>query len=186
MQLVIQGKNVEVSEWLRKYVEKKAGKLDRFLPKIDEARVELSVESTKSAQDRQVVQMTIRSNGRILRAEEKSADMFASVDAVVEKMYRQIERFKGRRYARRTQGAGEVAAEVPVLPEAEAEAEEEAPRIVRVKRFMLTPMDEEEAVEQMELLGHDFFVFYNSRTHEVNVVYRRHDGNYGLLQPQLP
>jgi putative sigma-54 modulation protein len=74
----------------------------------------------------------------------------------------------------------------PAPSEAEAEAEEEAPRIVRVKRFMLTPMDEEEAVEQMELLGHDFFVFYNSRTHEVNVVYRRHDGNYGLLQPQLP
>ncbi|MCC7352918.1 MAG: ribosome-associated translation inhibitor RaiA [Anaerolineae bacterium] len=182
MQLVIQGKNMEVSDWLRQYVEKKAGKLDRLLPNADEVRVELSVEHTKSAQDRQVVQMTVRSNGRILRAEEKSADMFASVDAVMDKIHRQISRFKERRHDRRTQGGDTATAELPTP----VETEEETPRIVRVKRFVLTPMDEEEAAEQMELLGHDFFVFYNSRTAEVNVVYRRHDGNYGLLQPQLP
>ncbi len=184
MQLVIQGKNIEVSDWLRQYVEKKAGKLDRYLPDADEVRVELAVEKTKSAQDRQVVQMTVRANGRILRAEEKSADMFASVDAVMDKIHRQIARFKGRRHDRRTQGSNAETAEMPVP--AEAEEEEETPTIVRVKRFTLTPMDEEEAAEQMELLGHDFFVFYNSRTAEVNVVYRRRDGNYGLLQPQLP
>lgn len=185
MQLVIQGKNIEVSDWLRQYVEKKAGKLDRYLPDADEVRVELAVEKTKSAQDRQVVQMTVRANGRILRAEEKSADMFASVDAVMDKIHRQIARFKGRRLDRRTQGSNAATAEMSAPVEVEIE-EEETPSIVRVKRFILTPMDEEEAAEQMELLGHDFFVFYNSRTAEVNVVYRRRDGNYGLLQPQLP
>ena len=182
MQLVIQGKNMEVSDWLRQYVEKKADKLDRYLPNADEARVELSVEHTKSAQDRQVVQMTVRSNGQILRAEEKSADMFASVDAVMDKIHRQIARFKGRRQDKRTQPGEAAVADLPPAPE----GDEEIRQIVRVKRFTLTPMNEDDATEQMELLGHDFFVFYNARTAEVNVVYRRHDGNYGLLQPQLP
>ena len=177
MQLIIQGKNIEVTDRLREYVEKKVGKLDRYLPTITEARMELSVEGTKSAKDRQVAQLTVRSKGTLLRAEERTADMFASIDAIVDKMYRQIVRYKGKRYVR-GRGPGEV-------PPVEEFEEEPPRRIVRTKRFQVAPMDEEEAIEQMELLGHDFFVFFNVNTNEINVIYRRKDGDYGLLEPEL-
>lgn len=177
MQLIIQGKNMEVTDRLQEYIEKKVGKLDRYLPTITEARMELSVEGAKSAKDRQVAQLTVRSKGTLLRAEERTADMFASIDAIVDKMYRQIVRYKGKRY-----GRGRGPGEIPPVEEFE---EEEPPRIVRIKRFQVAPMDEEEAVEQMELLGHDFFVFFNVETNEMNVIYRRKDGNYGLIEPEL-
>ena len=179
MQLIIQGKNIEITDWLREYVEKKAGRLDRYLPNIQEARVELSAQKAKNVQHRHVAQITIRSNGIILRAEERSHDIFASIDAVVDKMYRQIARYKGRRWGKRGHPEAEP------LPVEVEEEETERPRIVRVKRFLMTPMDPEEAIEQMELLGHDFFVFLNTETDTINVVYRRTDGNYGLLQPEL-
>lgn len=179
MQLIITGKNVEVTDWLRSYVEKKIGKLDRYLPTIDEARVELAVEKTKSAQDRQVVQVTVRSSGTILRVEEKSADMFASVDAAVDKMHRQIARYKGKQRRRGRPSPGEM----PPVPV--GEAEEEEPRIVRTKRFRVDRMEETEAIEQMELLGHDFFIFLNVNTDRLSIVYRRHDGDYGLLEPEI-
>ncbi len=177
MRLIIQGKNIEVTDRLREYVEKKVGKLDRYLPTITEARMELSVEGTKSAKDRQVAQLTLRSKGTLLRAEERTADMFASIDAIVDKMYRQIVRYKGKRY-----GRGRGPGEVPPVEEFE---EEPPRRIVRTKRFQVAPMDEEEAIEQMELLGHDFFVFFNVNTDGINVIYRRKDGDYGLLEPEL-
>ncbi|MCD6289488.1 MAG: ribosome-associated translation inhibitor RaiA [Anaerolineae bacterium] len=180
MQLIIQGKNIEITDWLREYVEKKVGRLDRYLPDIQEVRVELSSQKTKSAQDRQVAQVTVKANRAILRAEEKSHDIFASIDTVVDKMYRQIDRYKGKRWHKRAQAAASRA--VPVEEEVE---EEEMPSIVRVKRFPVTPITPEEAVEQMELLGHDFFIFYNVDDENINVVYRRSDGNYGLLQPEL-
>ena len=178
MQLIIKGKNLEITDPLRDYVNKKLGKLDRYLPSIDEVRVELSVESVKSTKDRQVVQVTMRSNNTILRAEERSADMFAAVDAVRDKLQRQIRRFKEKpvRVRERAQAAARKAEMAPVeLP----------PRIVRTKRFSVRPMSADEAIEQMELLGHDFFVFYNSDDDQMNVLYRRRDGNYGLLQPEL-
>ena len=177
MQLTIQGKNMEVTERLQEYIEKKVGKLDRYLPTITEARIELSVEGAKSAKDRQVAQLTVRSKGTFLRAEERTADMFASIDAIVDKMYRQIVRYKGKRYDR-GRGPGE-------MPPVEEFEEEEPPRIVRTKRFLVAPMDEEEAIEQMELLGHDFFIFFNVDANGINVIYRRKDGNYGLLEPEL-
>jgi putative sigma-54 modulation protein len=179
MQLIIKGKNLEVTDWLRKYVEKKMGKLDRYLPTIGEVRIELSVQKTKSAKDRQVAQVTVRSNGVILRAEERTDDMFASIDAVLEKIYRQIARYKGKRFDR-YRGQGE-----PLPVQEELVETEEERDIVRTKDFRLTPMDEEEAIEQMELLGHDFFVFYNVSNQNINVLYRRKDGNYGLLNPQV-
>jgi len=179
MQLIITGKNMEVNEPLRKYVQRKIGKLDRYLPGIDEVRVELSVESAKSSQHRQVVQVTMRSNGTILRAEERSADMLAAIDTVRDKLQRQIERFK-RRPARVRERARAAAATT-----VEPAVEEATPSIVRTKRFLVTPMSEEEAIEQMELLGHDFFVFFNASADSLNVLYRRRDGNYGLLQPEL-
>jgi putative sigma-54 modulation protein len=182
MELTIKGKNVEITDRLRDYVERKVGKLDRYLPNIGEAWVELSAEGTKAAQHRQVCQVTVRSNGTILRAEERSDDMFTSIDAVLDKMYRQIARYKGKR-KNRWRGAGAPAEPLPI--ELEEEPEEEISTIVRTKSFPMTPMHAEEAVEQMELLGHDFFVFYNAEEGQVNVLYRRREGNYGLLQPEL-
>ena len=184
MELLITGKNVEVTDWLRQYVEKKIGRLDRYLPSIQEARVELSTESTKRAQDRQVAQVTLRSNGAILRAEEKSSDMFTSIDAVVDKMHRQIRRYKDKR----SRGRGRDSERAEMMMEAaitEPLEEEEAGTIVRVKRFSMSPMNPEEAIEQMELLGHDFFVFFNVDDNRINVIYRRADSNYGLLQPEM-
>ncbi|MDY7039963.1 MAG: ribosome-associated translation inhibitor RaiA [Chloroflexota bacterium] len=181
MQLIIQGKNVEITDRLREHVERKVGKLDRYLPTIDEARMELSTERTRRLGDRQVAQLTVRNKGTILRAEEKTSDIFTSIDSVLDKMYRQIARYKGKRYGR---GRGTAQGEaVPI--ELEEEGEEEPRRIVRTKRFPLVPMYEEEAVEQMELLGHDFFVFFNASDEAINVLYRRKNGDYGLLQPEL-
>lgn len=182
MQLAISGKNLEVTDSLRAYVEKKIGRLDRYLPNVTDARVELAVENTRAAKDSQIAQVTIRTRHAILRAEEASADMFASVDAVVEKMQRQADRYKGKRWAKRggeeAEPFGEPAAE-------EAVPEEQPSRISRIKRFPMVPMDEEEAIDQMELLGHDFFVFFNINQNQINVVYKRRSGDYALIQPEL-
>jgi putative sigma-54 modulation protein len=183
MQLAIAGKNLEITDSLRKYVEKKVGRLDRYLPNIIDARVELTVENTRAAKDSQIAQVTLRTKHAILRAEEASSDMFASIDAVFDKMQRQADRYKGKRWSKRG-----VEGEVPVESIAEEEsasADEQPSRISRVKRFSMAPMDEEEAVDQMELLGHDFFVFFNLNANQINVVYRRSGGDYGLIQPEL-
>jgi len=179
MELIITGKNMEVSDRVREYIEKKAGRLDRYLQNIDEASLELTRASAKSADDRHIAQLTVRAKGTILRAEESASDVFTAFDAVLDKMYRQIMRYKTRR-----RGRGRVQEE-ELLPPVE-EYEEEAPRqIVRTKRFVVLPMGEEEAVDQMELLGHDFFLFLNAETGDLNIVYRRRDGNYGLIEPEL-
>ncbi len=184
MQLSITGKNLEITDSLRKYVEKKIGRLDRYVPDTLDARVELTVENTRAAKDRQIAQVTLRTKRAVLRAEEASADMFASIDAVLEKMQRQADRYKTKRWSKRT--AEEMGEEAAPLAEAGEEAVAEEPtRISRVKRFAMVPMDEEEAVDQMELLGHDFYVFFNVNQNQINVVYRRAGGDYGLIQPEL-
>jgi putative sigma-54 modulation protein len=180
MQIIVTTKNVELSDWLKSYVEKKVGKLDRYLPTIDEARVELSVHKTKSSGDSQVVQLTLRANGVILRSEERSADMQAAIDAVMDKITRQIERYKGKRY--RSQNRAQAAQAQSPLEEEESVVEVE---VVRTKRFRTRPMTVEEAIEQMEMLGHDFFAFYDVTGDSFSVVYRRRGGGYGLLQPEL-
>jgi len=177
MQITITSKNLEITDRLRSYIEKKVNKLDRFLPNIDETRVELSLQNARSAKDRHAVQLTVRANSTILRAEERSSDMQTSIDAALDKMYRQIERFKGKRKRSR----GRARAEAPPISEGDLAAEGE---LVRIKRFRTRPMDVEEAIDQMELLGHDFFVFFNVATNGFSVVYRRRDGGYGLLIPE--
>lgn len=190
LKVEIFAKNMEVNERLNDYVTKKVSKLDRFLNGIDQTRVDLSYEkAARSASDRQVAQITIWGKGFILRTEERADDIFAAVDAALDKMQRQMERLKGKR--QRSRGDGTPASEVlEVVAEetavGEAEEEEEQPVIARRKQFVLTPMDELEAVEQMRLLGHDnFFVFYNANTNQVNVLYRRRDGTYGLIEPKI-
>jgi putative sigma-54 modulation protein len=170
-------------------VEKKVGKLDRYLPDIDETRVEITEEKTKSAKDSKVVQITLRTNGTILRAEERAEAIYACIDSVVDKIHRQIVRYKGKRIDR-WQGQTNKRQDAAMMPELEPDifdslAEEEERKIVRTKRFTVLPMNEEEAVEQMELLGHDFFVFYNADLGRVNVLYRRADNNYGLIDPEV-
>jgi putative sigma-54 modulation protein len=183
MEVVIKGRNVEVNDRLRGYVERKVSRLARYLPTIDEARMELTVHRTRSAQDRQVAQLTVRDRGTILRAEERSSDLSASIDTVLDKMYRQVMRYKGKRYRGRPQ-ARPMEEPLEEAEDMEFFAEEPPPHIVRTKRFPTPPMDEEEAIEQMELLGHDFFVFLNAESGEINVLYRRRDGDYGLIIPE--
>jgi putative sigma-54 modulation protein len=191
LEVDIYGRNMEVTDRINDYVTKKVSKLDRFLPGIEEARVDLAyVKSARSAGDRQVAQITIRGKGFILRSEERSEDVFAALDMAVDKLQRQIERYKGKHYRGRGDGksASEVAApkmdEVPFLED--EETGELRPAIVRRKRFILTPMSELEALEQMDLLGHEnFFVFFNGNTNTINVLYRRRDGMYGLIEPTL-
>jgi putative sigma-54 modulation protein len=184
------GKNMEVSDRIQEYVTKKMTKLDRFLPGIEEARVDVAYEkSARSAADRQVAQITVRGKGFILRSEERSDDIFAAFDNALEKMQRRIERFKGKHYRGRGDGktlTQTITETAPELVEEVEEVDEVEPVIVRRKRFILVPMDENEALEQMNLLGHEnFFVFYNVNTNGVNVLYRRRDGSYGLIEAQV-
>ena len=184
MELQIPSNNMEVTPRLRDYVEKKTARLDRYLPSLSAIQVELAMENTRSAVQRHVAEITIRDQrGTILRAEERNSDMFAAIDAVVDKLYRQIERYRGKNRTR-TRGKGEEMEVGEPLPIPE-EAFEEDHAIVRYKRFALHPMSADEAIDQMELLGHDFFVFYNANSDSINVLYRRSDGNFGLLQPEL-
>jgi len=180
MQVTIHGRNLEVTPRLQQYVESKVSRLGRYLGTINEVRVDLAVENTRSNADSQVAQFTVHSKRTILRAEERTDDIFTSIDAVMDKLQRQIERYKGKRQQRVRAGEGEqevVSAEVEEMP---------VGKIVRVKRFELLPMGEEEAIEQMELLGHDFYLFYNAEEAAVNLIYRRKDGDYGLLKPVIP
>ena len=184
MQVTIRGRNVEITPRVQEYVEKKVGKLDRYLPTINEAHMELSAEKTKSAQDSQVAQLTIRSKGAILRVEERNQDLFTAIDAVLDKMYRQIGRYKGKHKDRARQGAEEAMVSGEELP-IEVDPEEPVGHVVRIKNFRMVSINPEEAIEQMELLGHDFYVFFNAEAGAVNVLYRRKDGNYGLIQPEM-
>ncbi len=176
MEIQLYSRNLEVTPRLREYVEKKVAKLDRYLD-IEEARVDLAVENTRSSAHRQVAQLTIRSRGTILRAEERASDMFTAIDTALDKMRRQITRYKSRREDRRKRGE-------EIVPPEEAE-ETPGGEVVRVKRFEVVPMTREEAIEQMELLGHQFFVFFDPDEGGISVLYRRRDGNYGLIVPRV-
>ena len=173
MQIIVRGKNVEVTPALREYVDEKIGRLTRYFDNLREAIVLMSVEK-----GRHVVEVTVylNENGIILRGEEASNDMYASLDLVLEKLERQIEKYKTR-------------ISRIVLPKAKQNGEQREEidngKVVKTKRFAVKPMDTEEAVMQMNLLGHDFFVFFNSDSEEVNVVYKRKDGNYGLIEPEF-
>lgn len=170
MRISISGKNLEVSDYIREVAEKKLSKLERFFPRDTEALVTLSVEK-----NRHIVEVTIPCEGRIIRGEEVSGDMYASLDNVVDKLEKQI----GRHRTKLEKGLRPPAA----APDAEEDDEDAPPRIVRVKQFDIKPMDEEEAMLQMDLLGHSFYVFENARTGQVNVLYLRKDGNFGLIEP---
>lgn len=181
MQLVVKGKNTKVSNELRDHVTKKVSKLDRYLENILDAQVEISEEKTRSAGEQHTVQITLSANGTLLRAEESAPDVYSALDAVLDKVHTQIVRYKDRRQKKGKGVESLVPEESPI-----AEALGEVPEgVVRTKKFSTKPMFSDEAIEQMELLGHDFFVFYNAASGQVNVLYRRDDGGYGLMEPEL-
>jgi putative sigma-54 modulation protein len=181
VRLQVKGKNVEVSDSLRTYAQEKLGRLDKHLNDAARLEVELAVEKNPSIAESQIAEGTIWTKGPVLRARESSPDMRASIDMLVEKLERQARRYREkRRDVRPARGAAAVEVEtIAVVPD------EESPVIVKIKQFAVKPMTPEEAVLQLELIGHDFFVFQNADTTDVNVVYRRRDGNYGLIEPQI-
>jgi putative sigma-54 modulation protein len=178
VRLQVKGKNVEVTDSIREYAEEKLSKLERQLADPTRVELELAVERNPSISQNHVAEATIWTKGPILRAREASADHKASIDQLVDKLERQVKRYREKRRPRRQQ--------VPAagIPEDAIPIDEE-PRIVKSKQFAIKPMSPEEAVLQLELVGHDFFVFQNADSGEVNVVYRRRDGAYGLIEPQI-
>ena len=176
---IIAKNNVEVSETIRAYVEKKVGKLGRYLPTLDECKVEISREGAKLPEQRFTVQVTLDSRGVLIRAQEKSKDMSTAIDKVVNVMSKRIERYKGKLYDK-SRGVS-FARQGAAIEEEEIEAPK---RVVKTKRFLVKPMLVDEAISQMELLGHDFFLFLDADTERLNLLYRRADGNYGLIEPE--
>ena len=177
---IIAKNNVEVSEALEAYVEKKIGKLGRYLPTIGEGKAEISHEDAKLPEQRFSVQVTLDSKGVLIRAQEKSKDIRTAVDKVVDVLSKRIERYKGKLYdkGRGTSFARQGAA-------IEAEEIESSKRVVKSKHFLVKPMPVDEAINQMELLGHDFFLFIDADTERLNLLYRRKSGDYGLIEPEL-
>jgi putative sigma-54 modulation protein len=176
---VIAKNNVEVCETIQEYIEKKVGKLARYLPTLDEGKVEISREGAKLPEQRFTVQVTLDSRGVLIRAQEKSKDMRTAIDRVVNVLSKRIERYKGKLYDK-SRGIS-FARQGAAIEEEEIEASK---RVVKTKRFLVKPMPIDEAMSQMELLGHDFFLFVDADTDRLNLLYRRNDGNYGLIEPE--
>ncbi len=177
MRLQVKGKNVEVTDSLREYAERKLGKLNSQLHELTHVELELTVEKNPSIAANQVAEATIFTKGPVLRARESSADMKASIDQLTEKLLRQVKHYRERRNPGRRAARSNGGGVAPV-------AEETQPQIVKTKQFAVKPMTAEEAALQLELIGHDFFVFQNAESGGVNVLYKRRDGGYGLIEPQ--
>jgi len=178
MRLQVKGKNVEVSEAIRTYAEEKLGRLERQLADPTRVELELAVEKNPSIADNHVAEATVWTKGPVLRAREASGDMRASIDLLVDKLERQVSRYREKRRGHRRDNG-----RAPAEPSSQPVTEEDGPVIVKTKQFALKPMSAEEAVLQLELVGHDFFVFRNSESDEINVIYRRRDSGYGLIEP---
>ena len=184
MKYNIRGENIEVTGAIKSYIEKKVSKLERYFetPPTSDVNVNLSVYN-----DEQEIEVTIQMPNLLLRAEEKNTDLYAAIDLVVDKLERQIRKHKTKinRKSRSKGASKHIFAEMErdLLDEGPVYDDDEGIEIVRTKRFDLKPMDSEEAVLQMDMLGHSFYVFTNAESDETNVVYRRHDGRYGLIEP---
>lgn len=174
MRYIISGKNIDVTDGLREAIYEKIGKLERYFTESTEVHVTFSVEK-----ERQKIEVTIPMKGTVIRAEEESSDMYVSIDLVEEIIERQLRKYKNKIIERKQNVQGLNQAFVDEEIDGDDEIE-----IVRSKRFAIKPMDPEEACVQMELLGHDFYVFRNADTDEVNVVYRRKKNSYGLIEPE--
>lgn len=178
MKIAVRGKNIDATPALVEYAEKRLSKLDKYFDDHTDAQVVLSV-----IREDHIVEVTVSINGLMLRAEESTGDMYASIDKVVDKLERQVRKFKTRMNRTLRQRGVRIISEKHAAMEAEERASDE-PKIVRTKRFTLKPMTVEEAILQMDLLGHNFFVFSSAESDDVNVIYKRRDGNYGLIEPE--
>lgn len=176
MNYIISGKNINVTDGLKSAIEQKLGKLERYFTPETEIIVTLSVEK-----DRQKIEVTIPVKGTIIRSEQVSDDMYVSIDLVEEVIERQLRKYKNKLVAKHQEG-GNFQQQFVELDDA---ADDGEVKIIRTKRFGIKPMFPEDACVQMELLGHNFFVFSNAETEEVNVVYKRKNGTYGLIEPEF-
>lgn len=188
MELNIRGRNMEITDQIRRHVEEKLGQLERHLPSLSLVTVELSSESTRAQRHRIVAQVTMTVGGSILRSEQRASDTKAAINAAADVLSRRIERYKGRTYrserAKKGMSLANQQAEEIARIDFPAEGEILADgNLVRIKKFDMEPMTVEAAAFQMELLGHQFFMFLNSKTTQHNVLYQRDDGNFGLIQP---
>ena len=172
----VRGKNIEITPALKEYVEKRIGKVTRYFNTVDEITVILTVEK-----GRHIVEVTVPLNGVLIRGEEATTDMYASIDLVIDKLEKQIEKYKTKLARKLRSGILKPDAASAVTP---ALDNDDFP-LVKTKRFAVKPMGVQEAIMQMNLINHDFFVFMNADTEEVNVVYRRKDGQYGLIEPEF-
>ena len=180
MKLNYTGKNIDITDALRDVSNKKFSKLDKYFDENIEGNVTFS-----SEKNRKIIEVTINLPGTIIRAEESTDDMYVSIDKSVDILERQIRKYKTKLQKRYKNGETIRFENVMPLTEKEKEEDEKGPRIVRKKKFILKPMMSEEAVLQMELLRHNFFVFYNAETEQVNVVYKRKGNTYGLIEPEF-
>jgi len=176
MRITVTGKNMDLTHGLKNAVEKKLLKLDKYFNPDVEAHATLSVQ-----RNRQIIEVTIPFNGAMLRGEEATEDMYASIDLVIDKLEGQIRKQKTK-IERKIYGESLRFQAIPEYSENDNQAE---PAIVKTKRFAMKPMSAEEAVLQMEMLGHNFFVYENADDGVVNVVYKRKDGDYGLIEPEF-
>ncbi len=174
MRITISGKNIDITDGLRKAIEEKLAKLERYFTPETDIIVTLSVEK-----ERQKIEVTIPVKGNIIRSEQVSNDMYVSIDLVEEVIERQLKKYKNK-IIDQQQAAGNFQQEF-----IEKETDDEEVKIIRTKRFGMKPMYPEDACVQMELLGHNFFVFQNAETEEVNVVYKRKGNTYGLIEPEF-
>ncbi len=192
MDVQIKTKNIRLTDSLEEYIQRRLQKLEKVNERVIDAKLEVRAERNKTGGEQHIAQLTIATKDTILRAEEKNRDLHTAIDLAVDRMTRQIRRFHDKKiFSRRRKKAASIDT-MPIGPEgtllsATSTDEDEVPieDLVRRKRFKIQPMNEDEAIEQMELLGHDFFVFYNPDEAQVNVLYRRRDGQYGLILPDL-
>ena len=187
MQLTVRTKDRKLTPAEDEHIRKKVNRLSRHLENVTDAEIVVTQERSKRG-ELQTVQLTLRANSVLLRAEESDLELFNALDAALDNIDRRIERFKGRHARRRKSHSNRDALPVVLNGAADDEVEEEeaAPRpIVRTKRFTVQPMTKEDAVEQMELLDHPFFVYWDAEDKQFAVLYRRHDGTYGVLEPEL-
>jgi putative sigma-54 modulation protein len=182
-----QTRELQLTDKIKAHVNKKAGNLDHYLPAIEEAHINFTYhKSARNTADRHVVEVTARGKGVILRTEERADEPLSAFDAAFDHMQRQIERYKGKHYHNNKRSAARSADNDSEAAEPVDETGELPALIARRKQFRLLPMNEEEAIEQMTLLGHDnFFIFYNGETGKINVLYRRRDGSYGLIESEM-
>ena len=182
MRLIIKGKHVDVTDSIEDYIRKKMMKLQKYYDQIMDATATVSTEK-----NRQIFEVTLQAKKAIIRAEEESDNMYTSIDRVVEKLERQIIKYKEKLYSKSSGEHNRIREMITpenYVSKSDALMDEDV-RIVKTKKFVIKPMSPEEASLQMELLGHNFYVFNNEGTDQINVIYKRKDGNYGLIEPEI-